>query len=360
MMALKLVHLTPKTRSWFRLISVLLWGWLGISFESVAVCQKSVVSHPLQRLSIGSMERVYRVHVPPGYQAGTRHPVVLMLHGWGGDEHTFLDDPNILVPADARGFVLVAPRGLGSGPPDNSYGSWTFNGSASGVTQDGSPICDTSLTPDYRYASCKAASIAENTCAWTHCQNLLSSDAEFLAAVLAEVEALFCVDPARIFVFGGSNGGNAIWDFSDRPGWSNKIAAMTSLIGLPHKSYISGDSALRSPPALLITGTQDPTDPPGPWDDLTPTITSNQGDRFYYESASATIRAWSERQGCSVAAKARPLGVAAPFDCRSYCPGSIASSPALDCRIDMGHVYQLETTWPFILDFFLNRPFDDR
>ena len=100
MMALKLVHLTPKTRSWFRLISVLLWGWLGISFESVAVCQKSVVSHPLQRLSIGSMERVYRVHVPPGYQDGTHHPVVLMLHGWGGDEHTH--DPASWWPFGSR------------------------------------------------------------------------------------------------------------------------------------------------------------------------------------------------------------------------------------------------------------------
>jgi len=356
MMALKIGQGVPKTSSSSSLMITLLWVCLAISFESFAVCQKPVISNEHQKLAIGSMERVYRVHVPPGYRAGTDHPVVLMLHGWGGDENTFLDDPNIIEPADARGFVLVVPQGLGSGPPDNNNGSWTFNGSASGVTQDGAPICDTSLTPDYRYDSCKAAGIAENSCAWTHCQNLPSTDAEFLEVLLAEVEALFCVDPARIFVFGGSNGGNAIWDFADRPAWSKKIAAMTSLIGLPHKSYISGDSALRVPPALLITGTQDQTDPPGAWDNLAPTTTSNQADRFYYESASATIRAWSERQGCTVDAKATPLDVPAPFDCRSYCPGSIESSSALDCRIEMGHVYQLETTWPFILDFFLNRP----
>ncbi|MGB1343079.1 MAG: alpha/beta hydrolase family esterase [Pseudomonadales bacterium] len=338
----------------FFLGGILLLG-LVLSPESSAVCQKPPMAEKQRHLAIGSMERVYRVHVPPGYSEVANHPLVLMLHGWGGDENTFLEDRLILDPSDARGFVLVAPRGLGSGPPDNSYGSWTFNGSATGLTRDGGPICDTGVTPDYRYASCKAAGIAKNACAWTHCQNLSSSDAEFIEALLKEVEALLCIDPARIFVFGGSNGGNAIWDFADRPRLSEKLAAISSLIGLPHKSYIDGDLNNPAPPALLITGTEDPTDPPGQWESFVPTTTSNEADRFYYESASATMRAWSQRHGCEIDKAAARVAAPEPFDCRSYCPGGIDASPALDCRIEMGHVYQLENSWPLTLDFFLNR-----
>ncbi|MDP6027833.1 MAG: hypothetical protein QF849_18355 [Pseudomonadales bacterium] len=344
-------------RQFYWLLAVI-WLGLGLSTQSFAACHKSLIPDAHQSLAQGATERVYRIHFPPGYALRSDNPVVLMLHGWGSDENTFLDDAVIREAADARGFVLVAPRGLGSGAPDFGYNSWTFSGSASGVTKDGLPICDTKVTPNYRYPSCQQSGIAQNTCSWTHCQNLPHTDTAFLLTLTAKVEDTLCIDSKKIFVFGGSNGGNAMWELPDNPVLSEKIAAMASLIGLPHKSYIDSNSAFSTPAALLITGTRDLTDPPGPWDDLKPTTTSNQSDRFFYESASATISAWSQRQGCKTGFAARRLESPTPFDCRSYCPGDLTTSPALDCRIDMGHDYQLVDTWPFILEFFLNHGLD--
>ena len=37
----------------------------------------------------------------------------MVFHGWGGDENEFLADKNVTTLADERGYIVVAPRGLG-------------------------------------------------------------------------------------------------------------------------------------------------------------------------------------------------------------------------------------------------------
>ncbi len=124
--------------------------------------------------------RTYRVFVPSGYKPGIAYPVVIVFHGWGGNENEFLGDRNVTTLADQRGYIVVAPRGLGSGAPDANRNSWSFRGSTTGLagpSENGASytpgtaagaICDPARTPNYTYPSCK--NVARNTCSWTQCQ----------------------------------------------------------------------------------------------------------------------------------------------------------------------------------------------
>ena len=330
-------------------------GFLLAPLLSDASCDRPKFSDGLQAHQMGTIERYFRIVYPANYSDQAHNPLVILLHGWGGDEDSFLDQDALRRTADARGVVLVAPRGLGSGAPDFGNNSWAFSGSGTGVTEAGMPICDPERTPDYRYPSCKASNVSKTTCAWTHCQTQSHTDFDFLVALLTRLETEQCIDSDRLYLMGGSNGGNLIWDVAREPRLGNKLAAIASWIGLPHQSYLAPGKASALPAALLITGTKDTTDPPGAWDDFNVTTTSNQTDRYYYESASATIRAWSAASGCPVGAVATPVAAPSPFDCRAYCPGARQDVPALDCRLEMGHEYREDDAWPLTLDFFLSR-----
>ncbi|GIS02104.1 MAG: hypothetical protein CM15mP103_06550 [Gammaproteobacteria bacterium] len=87
----------------------------------------------------------------------------MLFHGWGGDEGEFLDNVTVQSQSDQRGYVLVAPLGLGREEPGNRLSSWSFQGSTTGLDGDGlnaavsgdtNAICDDDRTPDYTYPSC--------------------------------------------------------------------------------------------------------------------------------------------------------------------------------------------------------------
>lgn len=77
--------------------------------------------------------RTYGLNMPSGYDQHRPARLVLVFHGRGGDEGEFLGDTTVVGESNRRGYIVVAPRGLGSGAPDRSNNSWTFRGSATGV-----------------------------------------------------------------------------------------------------------------------------------------------------------------------------------------------------------------------------------
>lgn len=294
--------------------------------------------------------RHYRVYVPQGYDGTHPMPVVLAFHGWSGDENEFIDDAAVIQDADRRGYIIVAPRGLGSEGPDHRNNSWTFRGSTSGVAPNGEPICDATLTPDYRYPSCRS-DVAKSTCSWTQCQD---DDVDFVQALVQRVESTWCVQSERVYAVGGSNGGMFVWELLQNPKTSGLLRAAAPIVGLPHRGYLDGPAGPTATPVILITGVRDPVVPPGPWDDTSATTTSNDNDRYFYTGATAIMRRWAAASGCGVAESeaATPFGAAAA-DCRSYCAREAGKWPrVLDCRADMGHDYGLSWSWPLIMDFF--------
>jgi len=302
--------------------------------------------------------RTFRVHVPTGYNQNVPAPLVVIFHGWGGNESEFIGNRTVLSEANRRGYILVAPRGLGSSGGDNSNNSWSFSGSTTGLDDDGvnsnvpgdtTAICDAGITPNYSYRSC--AVVAQNTCSWTHCQ---ANDAEFAVALVDHVKGALCVDSDNVFATGGSNGGMFTWELGQNPVSAGTFRAIASLIGLPHRAYLDGKGKSGDMPALVITGTRDDVVPPGAWDNPSFTTTSNGSDRFYYTGATAITRSWAMGHGgCVVSGPATAFNdsYTAP-DCRTYCSGDSSWPRVLDCRARMGHSYSLSWSWKLIMDFF--------
>jgi polyhydroxybutyrate depolymerase len=310
----------------------------------------------------GGITRTFRVHVPRGYKAGVAAPLVLIFHGWGGNENEFLGSKTVTSLADKRGYILVAPRGLGSGAPDNSNNSWSFSGSSTGLDGDGvnpevpgdtNAICGGN-TPDYSYSSCKNPDgpVASNTCSWTQCQ---ADDVDFVRALVAYLKANLGIDARNIFATGGSNGGMFTWELGQNPVSAPLFRAIAPLIGLPHRGYLDAQGNLDGGelPVLVITGTRDTTVPPGDWEDESFTTTSNGSDRYYYTGATAITQVWAVANGCEFSGDAVPFddGIR-KTDCRTYCSGGSGWPKVLDCRARMGHTYSLSWAWPLIMNFF--------
>jgi polyhydroxybutyrate depolymerase len=123
-------------------------------------CGSSTVGAGQEKVTVtsGGVERWYLRHVPPAHDGTTPVPVVVDLHGYseGAEVHALVSG---LGPyGDEQGFVTLTPHGQGEGPV---------------------PLWDT--TPGGR-------------------------DQAFLEGMLDDVETSLCVDTARVFVTGLSNG----------------------------------------------------------------------------------------------------------------------------------------------------------
>ena len=331
----------------FRTQSLFPSGVIPPTHESTPTCK--LTTH-------GGVTRAFRVVVPDSHDANTPAPLVLAFHGWGGNEDEFLNNNTVITESEARGYIVVAPRGLGAGPPDNSWASWAFSGSTTGLDGDGinatvsgdtPDICDDESTTDYDYPSCEG--VADNGCSWTHCQ---ADDLDFVLALLAELESGLCIDPQAIFATGGSNGGMFTWELGQDVRTASSFRALAPLIGLPHRGYLSAKGTEDALPVLSITGTRDRTVPPGEWEDSSFTTTTD-GDRYFYTGATAITQVWAQAHGCEISQPAESFDEGSEdLDCRSYCAVDGGWPEVLDCRANMGHTYNLNTSWPVLLDFF--------
>ena len=254
--------------------------------------------------------------------------------------------------ANKRGYILVAPRGIGSGIPDHSNNSWTFRGSNTGLDANGKAICNDELTRDYTYPSCKESGIAKNGCAWTHCQGSEQGDVGFTLALVEEVAGKLCVDTARVYATGSSNGGMFTWELAQNPRSAASFRAIAPNIGVPHRGYLDPPPDGAVMPALLTMGTEDKTVPPGEWEDTGFTTTAD-GDHFYYASATSIMRVWASAHGCLIDRPAVPVETGLEgIDCRSYCDDDPGLTRVLDCRAAMGHEAGLPWSWALTLEFF--------
>lgn len=339
-----------------KLHPVPVWLALLLTFSPIAChavtpssgCDTEGWTNGTYTIKFEDLSRAFRLFVPKGYDPNTPAPMVVVYHGWNGDENEFLNHEAVRQEADQRGYIVVAPRGLGSSVEGKDPNSWTFSGSATGVDGEGDKICDDRSTPDNSYAACEA--VHQNACAWTQC---LQDDVAFSIALVEHVENNLCVDEDHVFAAGGSNGGMFAWELGQNPVSAETFKAIASLIGLPHRAYLQPQGKAGDLPALVITGTRDAVVPPGQWENPNFTTTSNDTDRYFYTGATAITRSWAQAHDCGIdrAAVAFDTGVN-QIDCRTYCSGDSGWPRVLDCRAPMGHEYQLEWSWGLMLEFF--------
>ena len=125
-------------------------------------------------LTSGGLKRAVRIHVPPVAGRSRRLPLVLALHGAGGDGLTMESSTGLSRLSDREGFLVAYPSAYGS------RRRWNIAG-ASGAAPD---------------------------------------DVAFMRQLLDDLAQRNCVNPRRVFATGVSNGGGMVarlgCDLSDR------------------------------------------------------------------------------------------------------------------------------------------------
>lgn len=154
-------------------------------------------------------KRAYQIFIPSSYDGTRRAPVVFEFHGYGSDALEQLYYGDFMPLANRDGFIVVAPDGQGSPLHFNLTG-----------------------------------------------ERGLQDDVAMVGALLDHVEATLCVDPARVYATGMSDGG-----------------AMTSVLACQHADrfaafgavavvvYLPGCGGTHHIAITVFSGTADPIVP---------------------------------------------------------------------------------------------------
>lgn len=137
------------------------------------------------------LKRSYSVHVPTQYQKHQPMPLVLAIHGGGGDAASMKALTEFDATADQAGFIVVYPNGTGKMLRGKTVGSWNGGRCCPPASQEG------------------------------------VDDVGFIDAVITDVSKKFSIDESRVYATGHSNG--AIMSYRLACELSEKIAAIAAL-----------------------------------------------------------------------------------------------------------------------------------
>lgn len=202
-----------------------------------------------QYVLVDGMARSFLLYVPAGYDPATPSPLILSYHGFTSspEEHLLMTRWNNT--ADQMGAIIVYPRG--SGQPAR----WNTGGSTPFLTMLGIQITD---------------------------------DVAFTHAVIEAVQAALCIDAARIYASGFSNGGGMV----DR--LTCEMSETFAAVGMVSGAYSPPEAPCeptRPVPILALHGTDDPIVPYGGGSVL----------GFDLLPAAAWAANWGARYGCAAA-----------------------------------------------------------
>ena len=199
------------------------------------------------------LTRTYKVHVPARHDDTTPIPVVIYLHGGGGNARAaYLD--GVDKAADKFGFILAVPEGTGKVKLGELRASWN------GGKWKGGQCCGS------------------------------ADDVGFISKMLDELKKKFNVDEKRIYATGISNGGLMTNRLACE--LADKIAAIATVAP---PAVMSNCSPSRPMPVMAIHGTSDPANP---FDGSAPrSIFTNSP--YKRMPPKDTVEAWLEINGCS-------------------------------------------------------------
>ena len=175
----------------------------------------------LQPLTFDGRERSYYLHLPPGYTAVSRLPVVFVLHGGGradGDEVAGRTGYNRI--ADREGFIVVYPNGVDARWNDGR--GRTFRKSRDKADVD---------------------------------------DVAYISGLIDRMVRDYKGDASRIYITGLSNGGMMTFRLGCEI--SGKLAAIAPVIANMPENNIGTCRPDAPLPVLLMNGTADPLMPWG-------------------------------------------------------------------------------------------------
>lgn len=213
----------------------------------------------------GGLRRSYIVHVGVSCDREVPAPLVIVLHGGGGNGAGMVKLTNFNAVADREGFIVVYPDGIDRHWNDGRGVEW------------------------YR----------------AHTQDV--DDVGFISALIDELSRKLNIDVRRVYATGISNGGMMSYRLGCE--LSDKIAAIAAVTASLAVNKVREWSPSRPMPVMIIAGTADPL---VPWEG---------GDirfrgRTYGTLVSLpdTVRFWVEKNGCAARPAVRRLPDSAPDD----------------------------------------------
>ncbi|OLF13632.1 extracellular catalytic domain type 1 short-chain-length polyhydroxyalkanoate depolymerase [Actinophytocola xanthii] len=209
-------------------------------------------------LTVDGRERGYLLHVPPGAEG--RLPVLLVLHGGGGNARQVAGQTGLSDLADEAGFLVVYPNGSGR----TSLLTWN----------------------------------AGACCGYAQRQGI--DDVAFLSALLDEVLADQLADPERVFVTGMSNG--AMMSYRLACELSDRITGIAPVAGALN---VTPCRPTRPVSVLAVHGTADEL---VPYDGGPPAQPAPGNESWVNASVADSVGFWVDHDGCRRPATERTEG----------------------------------------------------
>jgi polyhydroxybutyrate depolymerase len=225
-------------------------------------------------MRVGELDREYVLHLPPGYDARRSVSLVLDFHGYGGDGAGEEIYTELSRHADRHDYAVVYPDSTGFVAEDGKkVTSWNDLAGSASPGPEG-PICSESADKYPHPPEC-----GEPTpCNWASCHD----DVGFVRQMLDHLEETLCVDTARVYATGMSNGGM----FVQRLGCAmpDRFAAIAPVSGTLARGFNCAPGPSKPLSILNIYGSRD---------DYVSQRGDVSSDGYYYTSAEDVMSKWA-------------------------------------------------------------------
>ena len=199
-------------------------------------------------LHIGE-DRAAQVQIPSNYTTKTRYPLIIVLHGLGGDGDAISRYFGLDARVDSKQYILVVPDGTKGA---NGLNFWNAT------------------------AACCAASQ----------QDLQVDDVAYIRSLIAEAAATYSIDTRRIGLIGHSNGGFMALRMACEA--SDLVTSVVSLAGSTFADDARCTPATKPVSVLTLHGDADTRIP----------YTGDQTGPAPYPGARETIKRFAAHAGC--------------------------------------------------------------
>ena len=213
-----------------------------------------------QTLESGGLTREYRVYIPPAYDPAQPTPLVLTLHGFGGNARQQQRESPWDGVAEREGFISVYPQGTGAPARWNAGQS-----QIEAMERENRGVLGQFLGGFF--------------------ESVPADDVTFIRELVAQLSQDYCIDPARIYVNGLSNGG----------GMTNRLAceladvfAAVGTVAGAYTEFEGGCNPLRPVPVIAFHGVEDP-------------IVPYEGNpQISFPAIEDWVRSWAQRDQCDL------------------------------------------------------------